>query len=415
METAAQAGRSLRCGEADHSAAVKPGRGSPIAARPAVAGTFFAHGVFFASWVAHIPHVQSRLGVGYGELGTLLLAAPLGVLCAMSAATRLLPRLGSRRAVQVGAAGYCTAGPLVGLASSPASLFVTLFAWGAFQALLDGAMNTQGVAVERALDRRLMPGWHGGWSIGSFCGAGVGSAAVAAGVSLTPQLALEAVPLLAAILILSRRMVDDPPPVFAPAADSVSRGRYRPLLALAAVAFAGLLCEGAAADWAAVYLRRSLHAVPGIAGLGYTAFSLAMVTVRLAGNRLLTRWPSQRVLPALTAVATLGFGASLAFPGIVSALLGFTCLGLGLASVVPAMFSAAGRIPGLDGGAGIPAVAAVSYTGLLLGPPLIGALAGLGSLRSALLLLPLLTAFMTVVGPRAVGAPGELRPARRRR
>src|ERR1700733_11796371 len=64
-------------------------------ARVAVAATFFCHGLYFAGWAAHIPHVKAALGLSAGELGLVLLAAPLGVVSAMVVAARLLPRWGA--------------------------------------------------------------------------------------------------------------------------------------------------------------------------------------------------------------------------------------------------------------------------------------------------------------------------------
>ena len=111
---------------------------------------FVAHGLLFASWTAHIPHVMRHLGLSDGTLGLALLGAPAGSVAAMLLASYLIPRLGSRRMVQVALVGYCATGPLVGLTGSLAALFGALFIWGAFQGTLDVAMNTQAIAVERA-------------------------------------------------------------------------------------------------------------------------------------------------------------------------------------------------------------------------------------------------------------------------
>jgi hypothetical protein len=78
------------------------------------------------------------------------------------------------------------------------------------------------------------------------------------------------------------------------------------MILLGAIAFAGMLCEGASADWASVYLSGPLHATGAVPGLGYAAFALAMVTVRLSGNRLLSRFRPSRLLPVLAAAATAG-------------------------------------------------------------------------------------------------------------
>ncbi|HMH94253.1 MAG TPA: MFS transporter, partial [Streptosporangiaceae bacterium] len=280
--------------------------------RIAVTTVFVVHGLLFASWTAHIPDVKAHLGLTDGTLGFALLGAPAGSVIAMIAASWLLPRAGSRRIVQVALVGYCAAGPLVGLTGSLPALFAALFVWGAFQGTLDVAMNTQAIAVERKERRVLMSGLHGSWSIGAFAGAGIGALAVAAGITLSVQLlVLGTIALLAAGLLTARMLpaaAEQPGSPNAPAegrGDAVKRpGRHAArwsggMVLLGAIAFAAMLCEGATADWAAVYLSGPLHTNGVVPGLGYATFALAMVTVRLSGNRLLTRFRPDRLLPAL--------------------------------------------------------------------------------------------------------------------
>lgn len=388
-------------------------------ARIAVTAVFVVHGLLFASWTAHIPGVKAHLGLTDGTLGLALLGAPVGSVIAMIVSSWLLPRVGSRRIVQVALVGYCAAGPLVGLTGSLLALFAALFVWGAFQGTLDVAMNTQAIAVERARRRVLMPGLHGSWSIGSFAGAGIGALAVAAGITLSSQLlGLGTIALLVAGLLTTRMLpaaAEHPGRLNAPAghtgADQRSGGpasRWSGgMVMLGAIAFAAMLCEGATADWSAVYLSGPLHVGGVLPGLGYAAFSLAMVTVRLSGNRLLTRFRTDRLLPALAAVATLGFAAALLIAQPPAALLGFGCLGIGLASMVPAVFSAAGRIPGLPPGTAVATASACGWAGFVCGPPVIGRLSEWASLPVALGLLPLLTAFLVAgtLSSRALREP----------
>jgi hypothetical protein len=263
------------------------------------------------------------------------------------------------------------------------------------------AMNTQAIAVERADRSVLMSGLHGSWSIGSFAGAGIGALAVGAGLGLTPQLlVLGTIALLGAGLLTARMLPDaigHPGPDERPKTDTRSASRWSGgMILLGAIAFAGMLCEGASADWASVYLSGPLHATGVVPGLGYAAFALAMVTVRLSGNRLLRRYRPARLLPVLAAVATAGFAAGLAIGRPAAAIAGFVFLGIGLASVVPAVFSAAGRIAGLHPGTAVATVSACGWTGFVCGPPLIGHLASVASLPVALGLLPFLTAFVAV-------------------
>jgi MFS family permease len=376
-----------------------------------VTGVFVVHGLLFASWTAHIPHVKLHLGLTDGTLGIALLGAPVGSVCAMVAAAYLLPRLGSRRIVQIALVGYCATGPLVGLTGSLPALMGALFVWGAFQGTLDVAMNTQAITVERSGRRVLMSGLHGSWSIGSFVGAGIGALAVGAGITLTSQLLVLGTLAILAVGLLTTRMLPDRSDRQGGADNTAGSSGHTPtvsrwsggMVLLGAIAFASMLCEGASADWASVYMAGPLHARAVESGLAYAAFALAMVTIRMSGNRLLTRYRTDRLLPTLAALATIGFSLGLLIGRPIAALAGFACLGIGLASVVPAVFSAAGRIPGLHPGTAVATASACGWAGFVCGPPLIGRLASASSLPVALILLPALTGFIVVATSIAHG------------
>jgi MFS family permease len=372
-------------------------------AAAAVAVTFFVHGFLFASWAAHIPHIKARLGVDDGGLGLALLGAPAGSVTAILIAGYLVPRFGSRRVLQAGLIGYCFSGPFVGLVGSVAGLFAALFVWGAFQGLLDISMNTQAITVERARRRPLMNGMHASWSIGAFAGAGLGTVSVALGVTLTPQLLVAGTVAAAVAGWLSVRMLLDAGEPRDRAEDGpASRGRTvsPAMLLLGSITFASMLCEGAAADWSSVYLRDSLGSGAAAGGLGYTGFALAMVAVRIFGDRLLRRYPADVLLPLLATVTSVGLGAALLIGTEWAGITGFFLLGLGLGAVVPTAFSAAGRLPDIHPAVGVAGVSGLGWAGFVFGPPIIGQLSAAVSLPVALGLLPLLTAFIAVATRR---------------
>ena len=277
---------------------------------------FFVHGFLFASWTAHIPQLKQHLGLSDGRLGLALLGAPIGSVLAMVVAARLLPRVGSRQMVRLALLGYCVSGPFIGLTGSFGTFFVAFLLWGFFQGMLDVSMNTQAITVERFSGRVLMPGFHGSWSSGALVGAVTGASAVGLGLSLSEQLLVLAVPCILVVgwlttrMIPDRRVGDDPEP-----SRGSREGRHGvlqgELIVLGGIAFADMLCEGAAADWAAVYLRNSMHTVPLVAGMGFAVYALAMLAVRLSGNRLFTRFAAHRLLPLLAVIATLGFAGGL--------------------------------------------------------------------------------------------------------
>jgi hypothetical protein len=168
------------------------------------------------------------------------------------------------------------------------------------------------------------------------------------------------------------------------------------------------LCEGAMADWSAVYLRNVQLAGAGLAATGFASFALAMAVSRLLGDRL-TLWRGP--------VTLVRGGGLLAAGGVLLALLtrgpaltlvGFALVGVGLSTIAPLGFGAAARTPGVAPGLGIAAVSTMGYLGFLSGPALIGGLATLTSLRAALTLLVALSLGVALlaraVAPSSKGA-----------
>ena len=105
--------------------------------------------------------------------------------------------------------------------------------------------------------------------------------------------------------------------------------------------------------------------------LAYTAFSLAMVTVRFAGGRLISMAGPARVL-RLSGLMAIGGGLlTMLAPHYAAKLIGFA----GLALITPIFYGRAANDDLLSPGAGLASVATMGYGGMLLGPVIIGALA----------------------------------------
>jgi len=373
------------------------------AARWAVAAMFLVNGALLANWVARIPTVQQRLGLSAGALGIALLGMAIGALAAFPVTGLLIAHYGSRRVTTGAALVYCAAVPLPGLAPSLPLLMVALIALGAGNGAMDVAMNAQGVAVEARYGRPIMSSFHGLWSVGGFAGALAGGAAAGAGIAPFPHLLGAAVVLVIAALVAARWLL----PVAADA-DSGAPAFARPtraLLGLGVVAFCSALGEGAMADWSAVYLHSSLATSAAFAAAGYAGFSLAMTVGRLSGDRLTHRFGPVVLVRVGGLLAAVGLSVALVVGRSVPAVAGFALVGAGLSLVAPLVYSRAGRTPGVSSAAALAAVATMGYTGFLLGPPIIGAVAQALSLRDALGLIVLLAVAIAAlarnVGPAA--------------
>jgi fucose permease len=351
-------------------------------ARLAVSILFFVNGAVLASWLPHIPAVKARLTSGDGQLGLVLLAMAGGALVALPAAGWLIGRLGSRALSSAAAIALCLAMPLPVLSPSLPALVATLAVLGACNGLLDVSMNAQAAVVEQRRGRSIMSSFHALFSLGGVAGALMASGAMSLGLDDRAHVGLAALVALAAVgLALPGLVPATPTPdATAPALARPSRA----LLALGVLALLGLLAEGAMADWSAVYLHDTLGASPAVAAMGFAAFSLAMAVGRMGGDVLVGLLGPRRVLRVSAAVAALGLAAALLVGQPAVGVVGCALVGLGIANIIPVLFSAAARVPGLYAGRGLAAVATTGYLGFLAGPPLIGAVAEVAGLALGL-------------------------------
>lgn len=353
--------------------------------------TFFGiAGFISASWIARIPAAADRLDLDTAQLGSLLLAIAIGSLVAFQFVGRVIEVRGSGRTAMVTGSGFVIALSLLALAPHPALLAAALFVYGFGFGAMDVAMNAQGVVVERRMRRPIMGSLHGFFSLGALVGAAVSGLVAEAGIGLVPHfLAFSAIGL-GIILWASRGQVaDDPVPADEAATPKPARFALPPrvLWPIGVIAFCGALGEGAIADWSALYVHDELGGSEGVAALAFTAFSLTMLIGRFAGDRIVGRFGAVRTVRTGSVVAALGMLAALLPGTIAAAAAGFAIMGIGLSVVIPVVYSAAGSTPGIPSGRGVAAVASMGYSGFLAGPPILGYLAQVTSLREALLVV----------------------------
>lgn len=197
-------------------------------------------------------------------------------------------------------------------------------------------MNIQAVIVEKSAGRPLMSGLHGCFSVGGFAGAG--SVSLFLSLGLTP---LATTGLVTIALITLLRASDRHNLRY-----GNEGGTRSPLFVLprGIVLFIGLLCficflaEGAILDWSAEFLI-SERAVPHtLSGSAYTAFAVAMTAGRFGGDRIVAWLGRVRVMVMGRLLMAAGFALAIWAPGIVGALLGFLCIGLGASNIVPVLY-----------------------------------------------------------------------------
>lgn len=347
--------------------------------RIAVALFYFCQGLAFASWASRIPDIKTTLGLSDAALGTLLFALPVGQLLTMPLSGRLVTKYGSRSVLRIAAPLYGLVLTFLGLATVSWHLGLGLLAFGVVGNMCNIAVNTQGVAAERLYGRSIMTSFHGAWSIAGFTGALIGL--------LMMNLHINPYPHFWVImgLVLINTVLNEKYLVSAIKTQEKKTSFFtKPegsLLQLGIIGFCSMAAEGAMFDWSGVYFKDIVHAPTSLVVLGYASFMIMMATGRFVGDWAIRRFGRKSLLQVSGCLIFLGMGISVAMPYITPATIGFMLVGLGVACIVPSVYSAAGQNAKVPPGVALAMVSSVSYLGFLIGPPLIGYIAELASLR----------------------------------
>lgn len=362
-------------------------------------------GIVSMGWVPRIPEIKEALQMSNGVFGLVLLGTPLGAIVGAQLAGRLIHTFGSRPVAYTSAV-VMGLGPIgVGLSSSREELFFALM-FGAFgYASLDICMNTQAVAIERLSERKYMSSFHGAWSIGSLLGT-ILSGSIAYLTSPTQNLVgigLVAIPFfLVAITKLLSPELD-----FHDGGEEETKPKIPLFEKKTAVVWllglgmiGGLIPEAAASDWSAVLLYEDMGIAKGINALAFGTFAAAMIYSRFRGDYWMSKYGAANVVRVGGYIGGITFGLCILIAVELSQLgdqlwleiisliivcVGFLVAGVGIGPMVPAFFSAAGRIPNVAPSVAIARVGVISLGAFFIGPSLVGGLAELSSLPIAML------------------------------
>ncbi|MGW0589373.1 MFS transporter [Streptosporangium sp. NPDC002607] len=380
-------------------------------ARTGAVLTFVLAGLMCGSMTVRIPALSDKLGLSEASVGVTLLVWGLGALITMQSMRAVMARFGSRSILRVAAPLTATTLALLAVAPSFPLAVAASGLFGMAFGAVDVAMNAQGSAVERAYGRPLMNGMHAGWCAGAISAGLLGTAAIAAGLSITAHLVLIALLALPATVLISRTYLPDPT-VVSGTAPTAPRRRMPPVIyLLGVIAFCAFMVEGTVADWNGLYLRDALGAPEAVAALGYPIFEAGMLAGRLTGDRVRARFGARGMMVASGLATAATFGVVITAPSAPVALAAMLFVGVAVATVSPMAMSLAGEATGTPGPA-IAQTGAMGYAGLLLGPVIIGFLSDLATLRTSLGIAVLLGVLIAAVAwflprHRAAAVPAE--------
>jgi fucose permease len=297
---------------------------------------FFLTGALFATWVSRIPTVKDELGLSDGGLAVAFAGLNVGAVLGLQLGGLIAPRIGSRATLRVLMPLFAVSLSSVLLAGNLTGLTAALILFAVANSVVDVAMNAHGFSLSRVSGQPLLSGIHAYHSLGMISGSLLGVAAEHATLSIDVHFAV-----VSALVVLLA--VSGTRPLLPSSVDAVPRhaddkhaggarighwpGR---LVLLGVLAFCVALAEGAAMDWAAVYLRDEAGASPPVAAAGFSLFVSAMFVGRLIGDRLVAWFGQVRPFLAGTLSAAAGMGMALTVGGTAAGLVGLARFGLGI-------------------------------------------------------------------------------------
>ena len=344
--------------------------------RFAVGIFYFAMGLSFATWASRIPDIKTALHLSEGQLGSILFALPVGQLIVMPFSGKMVTKFGSHRILIFSLIMYVLSLTNIGLATTSLQLSLGLFVFGVFGNLANIAVNTQGVYTETLFKKNIMSSFHGMWSFAGFTGALVGLGMLA--LKLVPYHHFLIITGVVFIMVaFNFRFLIKAKEKIKPKKEG-KKLFTKPdsaLLWLGVIGFCSMASEGVMFDWSGIYFKDIVKAPGALVILGYTSFMIMMAGGRFIGDALNNKFGRQRVMQISGCLISIGLFTAVIFPYIIPCTIAFMIVGLGVSTIVPTVYSVAGKNPTVPAGEALTIVSSVSFLGFLMGPPIIGYIA----------------------------------------
>ncbi|NNC70553.1 MAG: MFS transporter [Flavobacteriaceae bacterium] len=348
-------------------------------------GRYFAPAFVFASlniligtWAIYIPKIKSKLGIDEGQLGVAIFCMALGTLMLIALAPKIMERFGVGKATAWGVFIAIFTFIIPFTTNEYSWLCIGMFVVGALFGFTDVAMNTLVTELEKEDDVHIMSANHGFFSLGGLISGGIGGFFL----SETSVPIYHLLVVITIILIVNLFFVGYYYSIKTEADDNQNFRikNFKPLFALALIAFFVMASEGAIVDWSALYLEKVSLANFSWIGLGFTAFSATMALGRFFGDSISKNFGSKTIILAGSIIGTFGFTSILLVHPII-AIVGFGLVGLGLSVIIPELFRLAGKTDGLPSSQSISFISGMGFFGFLVGPVVLGFLADISSLK----------------------------------
>jgi MFS family permease len=283
----------------------------------------------------------------------------------------------------------------VGFSQTVFQLTIFLFLFGSFGNMMNISINTQAIALEAMYGKRIVSSFHGVWSVAGLVGASLGTFLIGKAFPVKWHFLIIAITAFVMFFINTINLIHDKGESKKGSAFTMPDKAF---LSLGTIAFCSMMCQGAMFDWSGVYFKKVVLAPATLIGAGYTAFMIAMTATRFITDWLTHHIGFKKVIIGCGIFTALGLLMAVCFPYVIPSTIALLLIGIGVSPTVPLVFSAAGKSKKLNPGVAIAAVSTLGFVGLLIGPPMIGFVAGITSLKISFIILSVIGLSVTFIG-----------------
>ncbi|WP_439882671.1 MFS transporter [Pontibacter sp. MBLB2868] len=343
---------------------------------------FFLAGFNFASWTSRIPTITGALKLNEAELGTILLTMPISSLIGLPLSGWLVTRFDSRIPLTSAFLLNAISLSLIGLADSPVSLVIALFLFALSMRIFNIAVNTQAITLQKQFERKINGSFHGLWSLGGIVGVGVTTLLISLNISIVPHLLSVSVFSFIATLITTQYLLRNDRST---SGNKLSLKKPDPAIVyLGLLVFFAAVCEGGMFDWSGIYFQQVIK--EDVFTSGYLIFMSFMALSRFISDRIIDKIGMARTYILSSILIFTGITLAIVFPSFWPAMIGFSFVGFGTASVIPMTYTLAGSSTKYSPGVTLSIIVTYGIIGMLIGPPLIGYLAHAFNLKVSFIL-----------------------------
>ncbi|REE78854.1 fucose permease [Lutibacter oceani] len=350
-----------------------------IKQRAALSTYFFLTGLCFATWASRIPTIKTFFNFNEAELGTILLAMPISSMIGLPISGWIISKFNSRIPIIISFLFFSISLILIGYATSSFLLITAICVFSFCMRILNIAMNTQSITLQKQFKKKIVSSFHGLWSTGGLIGVGFSTLMVKMDVSIANHLLLIAVLSLIIALIAFLYLIKGDKST---TGNKLIFGKPDPFIFyLGILVFLAAVCEGGMFDWSGVYFKEVVN--EDVFTYGYLSFMTCMALSRFFSDKLMDIVGMAKTYILSAVLIAAGVSTAIFFPTFWPSLFGFCLVGVGTAPIFPMTFILAGTSNKYSPGMAISIITTYAIVGMLIGPPLIGYLAHAFGLKSA--------------------------------